>query len=84
MNTSEDMGSGRDLIGDGTAQAVDLPLVLKDDHSRHAATLPVIHPLLKAVRLIQTKQASKSGVAACGFDDLGGFVCVHGDITHHV
>lgn len=84
MEAIENMASGGRLISYGTAQAVDLPLVLKDDHSRHAATLPVIHPLLKAVRLVQAKQASKSGVSACCFNDLGGFVCVHGDITHHV
>lgn len=84
MDASENTGSGGSLISYGSAQAVDLPLVLKYDHGRHAATLPVIHALLKAMRLIQTKQASKSGVAACGFDDLGCFVCVHGDITHHV
>lgn len=69
---------------DAAAQPVNLLLVLKHDRCGHAASLPVIHPLLESWSLVETNQASKRRVAASGIDELGGLLCVHADIKHHV
>lgn len=84
VEANESMGSGGYLVRNCAAQALDLPQVLKHDSRGHAAPLPVIDPLLESGRLVDANEARKRGVAACGFDNLGGFVRVHGDITHHV